>query len=89
MPALRVLDRVRVRGVATATGRTAKDLARRYGCDYATTDYRELLDDKEINLVIIATRHNLHATIAVEALRAGKHVYVEKPLALDLDQLQS
>ncbi len=89
LPALKVLDRAQVRAVATATGRTAQDLAGRYGCDYATTDYRELLEDREIDLVIIATRHNLHAPIAVEALQAGKHVYVEKPLSLDLDELQS
>ena len=89
LPALKVLDRAQVRAVATATGRTAQDLAGRYGCDYATTDYRELLEDREIDLVIIATRHNLHAPIAVEALQAGKHVYVEKPLALDLDELRS
>ena len=89
LPALKKLDQVRVRAVATATGKTAQDLAKRNGCDYATTDYRELLEDKEIDLVIIATRHNLHASVAVEALRAGKHVYVEKPLALNLDELQS
>ena len=89
LPALKKLDRAQVRAVATATGKTAQDLARRNGCDYATTDYRELLEDKEMDLVIIATRHNLHASIAVEALRAGKHVYVEKPLALNLDELQS
>ena len=89
LPALKKLDQVQVRAVATATGKTAQDLAKRNGCDYATTDYRELLEDKEIDLVIIATRHNLHASIAVEALRAGKHVYVEKPLALNLDELQS
>ena len=89
LPALKKLDQVQVRAVATATGKTAQDLAKRNGCDYATTDYRELLEDKEIDLVIIATRHNLHASVAVEALRAGKHVYVEKPLALNLDELQS
>ena len=89
LPALKKLDQVQVRAVATATGKTAQDLAKRNGCDYATTDYRELLEDKEIDLVIIATRHNLHVSVAVEALRAGKHVYVEKPLALNLDELQS
>ena len=89
LPALKALDRARVRAVATANGRTAQDLAGRNGCDYATTDYRELLKDGEIDLIIIATRHNLHASIAVEALQAGKHVYVEKPLAIDLDELRS
>ena len=89
LPALKKLDKARVRAVATATGRSAQDLARRYGCDYATTDYKELLEDKEIDLVIVATRHNLHASIATEALQAGKHVYVEKPIALNPDELKT
>lgn len=64
------------------------DLAKRNGCDYAATDYKELLEDKDIDLVIISTRHNLHVPIAIEALNAGKYVHVEKPLALDLDSLR-
>ena len=89
LPALKRLDRVRVRAVATATGRSAQELATRTGSDYATTDYQELLADSDIDLVIIATRHNLHAPIAIEALKAGKHVYVEKPLALNPDELRA
>ncbi len=88
LPSLKKLDTVRVRAIATASGRTAQDLAKRSGSDYATADYRELLEDKDIDLIIVATRHNLHASIAIEALEAGKHVHVEKPLALNLDDLR-
>ena len=89
LPALKKLGQVRVRAVATATGRTGQELATRNGCDYATTDYGELLADSDIDLIIIATRHNLHAPMAIEALKAGKHVFVEKPLALNLDELRA
>lgn len=88
LPALKKIDGARVRAVAGAGGQSAMDLAKRNGCDYATTDYKELLDDKDIDLVIVSTRHNLHVPIAIESLKAGKYVHVEKPLALDLESLQ-
>jgi len=71
----------------TGHGATAEALARRYGARYATTDAAQLLADPEINAVMVATRHDSHARYAAEALRAGKHVYVEKPLALSDEQL--
>jgi len=89
LPNLRKLGRVHIKTVATATGKSAKDIARKYGCEYATTDYQEILNDKDINLVIVATRHNLHAQIAIEALKQGKNVHVEKPLALNIEQLKA
>ena len=88
LPTLWKINGARVRGVASATGRSAADLAKRNGCDYATTDYQELLADEAIDLIVVSTRHNLHASIAIEALDAGKHVHVEKPLALDVDSLR-
>jgi predicted dehydrogenase len=54
-----------------------------------TTNYAELIDDPEIDLLVVATRHGLHAEIATEALDAGLDIHVEKPLALDTDQLAS
>ena len=89
LPALGKLGGMRVKAVATATGRSAHDLAKRHRFDYVTTDYRNLLDDEDIDLIVIATRHNLHAAIATEALQAGKHVHVEKPLALNVDELRA
>jgi predicted dehydrogenase len=61
--------------------------ARQFQAVKATTDYREVLGDADVDLVLIATRHDLHARMALEALRAGKHVFVEKPLALTPDEL--
>ena len=75
------------KGIATATGINAKDKAQKFGFDYATTDYKTLLADKEINTIMIATRHNQHANMVVEGLDAGKNIYVEKPLALNVKEL--
>jgi polar amino acid transport system substrate-binding protein len=65
----------------------AAETARKAGFEYAATDFQQLLDDKEINAVIIATRHDTHAKFAIQALSAGKHVHVEKPLALTPEEL--
>jgi predicted dehydrogenase/threonine dehydrogenase-like Zn-dependent dehydrogenase len=72
-----------VRSVASAGGVTSLHAGRKYGAVDATTDYRHILDNDEINTVFIATRHDTHARLACEALAAGKHVFVEKPLAID------
>lgn len=77
----------RLRAVASRTGHNATATGKRFGADYATTDYREVLADQDIDAVIVATRHDSHSRIALEALRAGKHVLLEKPLALAEDEL--
>jgi polar amino acid transport system substrate-binding protein len=74
-------------GVATASGSSGKHVAEKFGFDYCTTDYTELLNDENIDVVLIATRHNLHALMTIEALKAGKDVFVEKPLAMNEDEL--
>jgi len=86
-PILAKLPNVAVRAVATASGASATSTANRVGAAYATTDYDEILDDDTIDAVIIATRHNLHAAQAIAALNAGKHVHLEKPMALSIDEL--
>jgi predicted dehydrogenase len=73
--------------VATATGSSAHHVARSFGFDYATADAQEVLGDDGIDCVIIATRHDSHARLAAAALRAGKDVFVEKPLALSAAEL--
>lgn len=78
-------------GVMSRTGATARLAAERFGARFATTDFDEVLSDPDVDAVLIATRHNLHATLALAALRAGKHVFLEKPLATtaeDLDALE-
>lgn len=73
---------ISLRAVVSRTGHNAVAAALQFGAVYASTDYRSVLDDPEVDAVLIATRHHLHATMTLQALRAGKHVLVEKPLAL-------
>jgi predicted dehydrogenase/threonine dehydrogenase-like Zn-dependent dehydrogenase len=75
-------------GVATATGMNAKTTGDKFGFAYCTTDTAELLRDDSINAVVVATRHGSHAHFVAGALRAGKAVFVEKPLAIDEQGLQ-
>lgn len=87
LPELRNAKGIRLKGIATATGMNAAETGRKEGFEYATTDYRKILQDSDIHTVFVMTRHNTHAKFVCEALEAGKHVFVEKPLALDRKQL--
>ncbi|HTQ36429.1 MAG TPA: Gfo/Idh/MocA family oxidoreductase, partial [Steroidobacteraceae bacterium] len=87
MPYFRDATGLGLEGICTTRGANAEVLARRYGFRKATTDPAELLRDADINAIMIATRHDSHARYAAAALEAGKHVYVEKPLALSEEQL--
>ena len=77
-----------IKYIASAGGLNAKVLAKKVGAECATSDYHEILNDKEVDMVIITTRHNLHAKMVLEALRAGKSVFVEKPLCLNNEELE-
>jgi predicted dehydrogenase len=74
--------------IASAGGVSAAHAARKFGIAACTSDARSILDDPNINTVVIATRHDSHARLAAAAFRAGKHVFVEKPLAIDREGLQ-
>ncbi len=76
-----------VRCIASAGGVTAAHAAKKFGVSQTTSDYRTILSSNDITTVFITTRHDTHATMAVEALHAGKHVFVEKPLAIDQEGL--
>lgn len=76
-----------IQAIMSRTGHNATGTARQFSANYATTDYQKVLSDPEIDAVLITTRHNLHASMVVEALKAGKHVLVEKPLALTAQEL--
>ena len=89
LPHLRGRDDVRLVEVATATGLSATNAQRKFGFERCSTDHRGLLADEAIDAVLIATRHSAHAAMVCEALRAGKAVFVEKPLAVDPDQLRA
>ncbi len=78
-----------LRAVMSRSGHNAKATARQYSAEYATTDFQQLLEDKELDAILIATRHDLHSQLTLQALHAGKHVLVEKPLALTREELQA
>jgi len=75
-------------GITTARGNNSKYVADKYKFDYCTDDAEEIITDKNINTVFIATRHDLHAGYVIKALKAGKNVFVEKPLALTEKELE-
>jgi len=75
--------------IVNKTGSSARQLAEKYKAKLASTSYRDILNDKNVDLVIIGTRHNTHAKIAIAALKKGKHVYSEKPVALTTTDLKT
>jgi predicted dehydrogenase len=77
------------RAVVSATGSNAMSVARQFKADYSSTNYEDILLDPEVDVVLICTRHHLHAQQAISALKAGKHVYCEKPLAFTRDDLSN
>jgi predicted dehydrogenase/threonine dehydrogenase-like Zn-dependent dehydrogenase len=76
-----------VQCVMSRTGANARAAAEQYGAAYATSDYEQVLNDPDVDLVMITTRHNLHGSMVLQALRAGKHVFVEKPLTIFREEL--
>jgi len=88
LPAMRKVSGVQFVGICTATGLTARHVGNKFGFRYCTTDENEILNDPDINTVVIATRHHLHARQVLAALKAGKNVFCEKPLALNENELQ-
>lgn len=87
LPAMRNANAELV-GVATASGTSARHALNRFGFRYCTTDEEQILNDPAVNAIVIATRHDLHAAQTVRALRAGKSVFVEKPLCLREEELE-
>lgn len=81
--------KAKVKYVASAGGLNAKVVAKKMKAENATSDYKEILADPEVSLVIVTTRHNLHAPMVKEVLKAGKSVFVEKPLCLNEDDLNA
>ncbi|MEI7449601.1 MAG: bi-domain-containing oxidoreductase [Desulfomonile sp.] len=86
IPAFRKTGAV-MKTIAASTGTSCLQAGRKYGFREATTDTNALINDPEVNVVVIATRHNTHAHFVNLALKAGKHVFVEKPLALSQEEL--
>jgi predicted dehydrogenase len=87
LPILKKMSGVELVGVVSASGVSAAHAARRFGFRYATSDESQVLADPQINTIAILTRHHLHARQVVAALAAGKHVFCEKPLAINSEEL--
>ena len=89
IPAMRKVPGISLVGVCTATGVSARHTGAKFGFRYATTDERQVLDDPDINTAVIGTRHNLHGRQTLAALETGKHVFVEKPLCMNREELDA
>jgi predicted dehydrogenase/threonine dehydrogenase-like Zn-dependent dehydrogenase len=87
VPTLRKLN-ANLKYIASSKGLSGTLLAKKYCIGYSTTDYQEILKDSSTDAVIITTRHNQHSKQVLESLNSNKHVFVEKPLALNLDDLE-
>ena len=89
LPNIERLNKIfRMRAVMSRTGHNAKVVADQFNAEYATTNIDELLSDESLDAVVITTRHNQHGLQALKSLKAGKHVFVEKPLTLSLIELE-
>jgi predicted dehydrogenase/threonine dehydrogenase-like Zn-dependent dehydrogenase len=76
-----------VKYIASSRGLSSTTTAKKYGIANSTTNYKDILADKDVDVVFITTQHNAHANQVIECLKAGKHVFVEKPLALTNEEI--
>ena len=87
IPAIRREAATELIGVCAANGAHSRRAAQKFGFQYCTTDESEILADPSLNTVVIATRHQLHASQVAKGLMAGKHVFCEKPLCISKNEL--
>ena len=87
LPAIKKVPKAKMVGICSATGSHSRHAAEKFGFLYCTSDENRIYEDGAINTVVIATRHHLHARQVLSALRAGKHVFCEKPLCLNEPEL--
>ena len=81
-------DKFRLKTIVNRTGSKSLNVGREFGAEILSSNQEDIFNDSEIDLVMVCTRHNSHADLVLRALQAGKHVYVEKPLATTLEQLE-
>jgi len=74
--------------IVSGTGIKAKRIAKQYNAKYCTTDYKDVLKDKNVHCVLIATHHHLHKQMIIDAAESGKHVFVEKPMAMNYEDIK-
>src|SRR5215208_459080 len=87
LPAIKKAGDIELIGIASSGGLHAQHAGKKFGFQYATSNDDEIINDLNINTVAILTRHDTHADLVVKALKAGKHVFIEKPLAITPEQL--
>ena len=86
LPALQKTN-IKIKWIASAKGLTSTSLGKKYGIEQSTSDINEILDDSSVNAVIITTRHHLHGQQVLDSIAKGKHIFVEKPLAINENEL--
>ena len=86
LPKLKKCD-ADIKYIASSGGLSSTIMAKKYNIANSTSDYQKILKDEEVDLIIVTTQHHMHAKMTIEAINAGKSIYVEKPLALNEKEL--
>jgi predicted dehydrogenase/threonine dehydrogenase-like Zn-dependent dehydrogenase len=89
LPAIKKAGDIELVGIASSGGLHAQHSGKKFGFKYAASSEDEIINDPNINTIAILTQHDSHAELVLKALKAGKHVFVEKPLAINSTQLSS
>ena len=88
LPSIKKVGDIELIGIASSGGLHAQHAGKRFGFQYATSNDDDVINDPNVNTVAILTRHNTHVDLVLKALKVGKHVFVEKPLAINSTQLE-
>jgi polar amino acid transport system substrate-binding protein len=86
LPPLKDSGKADFRGLVTASGRTAQGVAKQFGFQFCAGNFAELLTE-DTDVIVVTTRHDSHASSVISAIHGGKHVYVEKPVALNVEEI--
>ena len=89
LPILSRIPEYNLKAIATTSAINAKQTASKFEAEYCTTDYGEVLEDENVDLVVITTPHSLHYPMIMDAAEAGKAIYVEKPMCLTEEELDN
>ncbi len=88
LPNFEKIKQFNIKALCSNTGYKVKQIGKKYNVDYVTTDYHKIIDDDNVDLIVITTRHDTHAEIAIESLKRNKHTFVEKPLAIREENIE-
>jgi predicted dehydrogenase len=85
LPNLKKIPDYNIKAIVSGTSVNAKQVAEQYGAEYCSTDFNDVLKDEKIDMVLIASRHNLHAPLSIAAAKAKKDIFVEKPMTMNYE----